>query len=88
MYSGDFRTGRTLFTKGVLMAAEMDERIRERTGGKKRLRDSLRAMVKWGQQSGRAFQIDELPALISRPVGVDEREIREILKRWLTAGKK
>ena len=88
MYSGDFRTGRTLFTKGVLMAAEMDERIRERTGGKKRLRDSLRAMVKWGQQSRRAFQIDELPALISRPVGVGEREIGEILERWLTAGKK
>jgi len=84
MYSADFRTGRTLFCKGALMAAEMDQKIREQTHGKKRLRDSLRAMVKWGEQSHRAFQVDELPALIAKPVGVNERDIKEIMNRWLT----
>jgi predicted metalloprotease with PDZ domain len=84
LYSGDFRTGRTLFSKGALMAEEMDEKIRERTKGKKRLRDSMRALVKWGQQSGRAFRIDELPGLIAKPVGVNEREIAEIMNRWLS----
>jgi hypothetical protein len=83
MYSGDFRIGRTLFAKGALMAAEMDQRIRRRTNGRKRLRDSLRALVKWGEQSRRAFRSNELPALIARPVGVNERDIREILERWL-----
>jgi len=87
MYGGDFRIGRTLFSKGALMAAEIDQRIRERTNGKKRLRDSLRALVKWGEQSGRAFRTEELPALIARPVRVDEREIGEVLERWL-AGEK
>jgi predicted metalloprotease with PDZ domain len=84
MYSADFRTGRTLFCKGGLMAAEMDQKIRELTKGKKRLRDSLRTLVKWGQQSQRAFRVEELPRLLATPVGVDEREIAEILNRWLT----
>ena len=87
LYSGDFRTGRTLFSKGCLMAAEMDQKIRERTNGQKRLRDSLRALVKWGQQSRRAFRTDELPGLIARPVGVNESEIKAIMDKWLAAGK-
>jgi predicted metalloprotease with PDZ domain len=87
MYSDDFRVGRTLFTKGALMAAEIDQKIRERTKGKKRLRDSLRAMVKWGQQSHRPFRTDELPGLIAAPVGISESEIKAIMNQWLAAGK-
>lgn len=83
MYSADFRTGRTLFCKGALMAAELDERIREQSNGNKRLRVSLQALVRWGQQSHRAFRIEELPALIAKPVGVPERGIKEIFDRWL-----
>jgi predicted metalloprotease with PDZ domain len=86
LYSEDFRTGRTLFSKGALMAAEIDQKIRERSKGKYRLRDSLRALVKWGQTSGRAFQMEELPGLLAKPVEVDEREIRGIMQRWI-AGK-
>ena len=40
-----------------LMAVEMDQKIREHTHGKKRLRDSLRAMVKWGEQSHGHFRL-------------------------------
>jgi predicted metalloprotease with PDZ domain len=86
VYSEDFRTGRTLFSKGTLMAAELDQKIRERTKGKKRLRDSLRSLVKWGERSGRAFRTEELPGLIAKSVGVNEHEIAEIVQRWL-AGK-
>ena len=45
MYSEDFRTGRTLFSEGALMADEIDVLIRQRTVGKKRLRDSFHAMI-------------------------------------------
>jgi predicted metalloprotease with PDZ domain len=83
VYGSDFRTGRTLFIRGAFMAAEMDERIRKLTNGKKRLRDSLRSLVKWGEKSGRAFRTEELPGLIARPVGVSEREVRVIMERWL-----
>lgn len=85
MYGSDFRVGQTLFSKGALMAAEMDDLIQRRTGGRKRLRDSLRDLVKWGEKSGRAFEIAEFPELIAKPVGVSAREIREILNRWLEA---
>ena len=69
------------------MAAEMDDTIRQRTNGAKRLRDSLRALVKWGQQAGRPFRIEELPGLIAGPVGVPTADIKAILDRWLAAPK-
>jgi len=83
MYSEDFRTGRTLFSKGALMAEEIDVLIRQKTGGKKRLRDSIHAMMSWAEKSGRAFRLEELPGLIGKPVGVDEKEIKAIMDRWL-----
>lgn len=84
LYSEDFRTGRTLFSKGALMAADMDRLIRERSRGRKRLRDSLRALVSWGERSGRAFRTEELPGLLAKPVGVSEVSIRLIMNRWLS----
>jgi predicted metalloprotease with PDZ domain len=83
MYSDDFRVGQTLFSKGALMAAAMDESIRKQTHGRKRLRDSLRALMAWSERSGRAFRVAELPGLIARPVGVKEQSIRMILNEWL-----
>lgn len=86
MYSEDFRTGRTLFSKGALMADEMDRLIRERTNGKKRLRDSLRAMVRWGVENKRPFTLEELPGLIAKPVGLNENDIRAVMEKWLARG--
>ncbi|HJX89996.1 MAG TPA: hypothetical protein VJ372_05830 [Pyrinomonadaceae bacterium] len=83
MYSEDFRIGQTLFCKGALMAAAMDDSIRKQTQGRNRLRDSLRALVSWSEHSGRAFRIAELPGLIARPVGVNEQSIRTIMNEWL-----
>jgi hypothetical protein len=51
MYSEDFRTGRTLFSKGALMAEEIDVLIRQKTGGKKQLRNSFHAMMSWTEKS-------------------------------------
>ena len=79
-YSSDFRTGRTSFARGGLMAAEMDERIAARTGGAKGLRDALRGLMTWSRGSGRGFRIDELPAIFAEATGVDTRDI---LDRWL-----
>jgi predicted metalloprotease with PDZ domain len=79
-YSEDFRTGRTAFSRGGLMAAEMDERIRSASGGQKRLRDALRFLVKWSQREKRGFRVDELPAIFSEATGV---ETRDILEKWL-----
>jgi predicted metalloprotease with PDZ domain len=79
-YSEDFRTGRNVFSRGGLMAAEMDDHIRQKSGGEKSLRDALRHLVAWSERSRRPFRIEELPVLFSMGTGVDTREI---LNRWL-----
>jgi predicted metalloprotease with PDZ domain len=79
-YSEDFRTGRNLFSRGALMAAEMDEHIRESSRGKKSFRDAMRYLMTWSQRTGRAFKIEELPLIMREGTGVDTRKI---LERWL-----
>jgi predicted metalloprotease with PDZ domain len=79
-YSEDFRIGRSTFSRGGMMAAEMDERIRKASAGQKRLRDALRYLVARSARTGRAFRIEELPAVFLQATGVDTRSI---LERWL-----
>lgn len=84
VYSEDFRTGRTVFSRGGLMAYEMDEKMRSATGGGKRLRDALRGLVAWSARERRPFSIDELPAIFKDATGVDTREIMDL---WLAGMK-
>jgi predicted metalloprotease with PDZ domain len=79
-YSEDFRTGKTLFARGALLAAELDERIRSASGGRKRFRDAARYLVEWSARSQRGFRVDELPDLFREATGI---ETREIWKRYL-----
>jgi predicted metalloprotease with PDZ domain len=80
LYSADFRTGRTVFSRGGLMAREMDETIRVSTKGTKRLRDGLRGLVAWSAREKRPFRIDELPGILKASTGVDTQGVME---RWL-----
>jgi predicted metalloprotease with PDZ domain len=80
LYGEDFRVGRNLFSRGALMAAEMDDRIRARTQQKKSLRDALRYLLDWSEKNRRAFRVEELPAIFRDGTGVDTRDI---LNRWL-----
>jgi predicted metalloprotease with PDZ domain len=79
-YSEDFRTGRTVFSRGGLMAAAIDDRIRQESGGARRLRDALRHLVAWSRKHERAFAIEELPGIFEEATGVDTGEI---FKEWL-----
>ncbi len=79
-YAQDFRIGKLTFSRGGLMAAEMDDRIRKETRGEKSLRDALRYLVAWTARSHRAFRIDELPVRFREATGV---ETRDILEKWL-----
>jgi predicted metalloprotease with PDZ domain len=81
-YSEDFRTGAGSFARGGLMAAEMDDAIGAKTGGRKSLRDALRALVAWSERERRAFRLEELPGLLRQGTGVD---VRETYERWLAA---
>jgi len=80
LYEDDFRTGMNIFSRGSLMAAEMDDRIRLQTQGKQSLRDAMRAIVLRTQQEQRPFKIDELAPIFKQATGVD---VNDILQRWL-----
>jgi predicted metalloprotease with PDZ domain len=80
LYSDDFRVGMNLFSRGALMAAEMDDFIRTQTQGKKSLRDALRYLLEWSERNHRAFHTEELPAIFRDGTGVDTKII---LDRWL-----
>jgi predicted metalloprotease with PDZ domain len=79
-YSEDFRVGRTLFSRGALMAAEMDELIRRQTNGSRSLRDALRHLIAWSAREKRAWRIEELPAIFRQATGVDTKPV---LDKWL-----
>jgi predicted metalloprotease with PDZ domain len=80
LYSDDFRVGMNLFSRGALMAAEMDDFIRAQTQGKKSLRDALRYLLDWSERNRRAFRTEELPAIFRDATGV---ETKNILDRWM-----
>jgi len=75
LYSADFRTGMNLFSRGALMAAEMDDAIRSQTRNEKSLRDGLRHLVDWSAQKHRAFRVEELPQIFREATGVDTTAI-------------
>jgi predicted metalloprotease with PDZ domain len=80
LYADDFRIGMNLFSRGALMAAEMDDAIRAQTSGQKSLRDALTYLMAWTKQNRRAFRTDELPEIFRRATGVDTTSI---LKSWM-----
>jgi predicted metalloprotease with PDZ domain len=79
-YSEDFRTGRLVFSRGGLMAAEIDDHIRKESRDTRRLRDALRHLVAWSRKNDRPFAIEELPGIFEEATGIDTRAIFE---RWL-----
>lgn len=77
LYAEDFRTGMNLFSRGALMAAEMDDAIRAQSNGGKSLRDALRHLVEWSALNHRAFRVEELPDIFREATGVDVKSILE-----------
>ena len=79
-YAEDFRTGRLVFSRGGMMAAAIDDRIRAETKGAKSLRDALIFLIDWSARERRGFAIGELAGLIRQATGVD---VSQTIDRWL-----
>jgi predicted metalloprotease with PDZ domain len=75
LYSSDFRIGMNLFSRGALMAAEMDDAIRAQTNDRKSLRDALRYLIDWTAENHRAFRVEELPQIFREATSVDTSAI-------------
>ena len=66
-----------LFSRGALMAAEMDDAIRVQSNGEKSLRDALRHLLEWSALNRRAFHIEELSEIFREATGVNVKAILE-----------
>ena len=70
-YSSDFRTGQLVFSRGGLLAAAIDDRIKAETRGARSLRDVLTAMLRDFGPAGRGFAVEQFPAIVHAATGVD-----------------
>jgi len=81
-YGVDFRIGRSVYSRGALMALEMDAYLLKETGSKKSMKDVLRYLYQWSKQNQRPFTLEEFPQLISKATGTD---LSEIYQKWQKA---
>lgn len=79
MYSGDFRLGRGIYSRGALMAFEMDDYLKAKTNQQKSMKDVFRYLYQWSKKNKRPFTLEEFPALISQACDID---LVPIYKKW------
>ncbi len=79
MYGIDFRLGQAVYSRGAMMAIEMNDYIKEKTGGKKSMKDVFRYLYQWAKENKRPFTMEEFPSLVNKATGID---IVDIYKKW------
>jgi predicted metalloprotease with PDZ domain len=79
LYGSDFRIGRSVFSRGALMAIEMNNYLKEQTKGKKSMKNVLSYLYNWSKENKQAFTMEEFPILINKACGID---LSEIYKKW------
>lgn len=78
-YSGDFNIGKNLYSRGALMAMEMDNEIKKNTNNEKSFRDALLGLLNWTKENNRGFEYDEIEPILSQSSEVD---LSEIWLKW------
>ena len=77
-YSEDFRTGRSVFARGGLMAYEIDEAIRAASNGRTTLRKVLRRILQEGAAG--PLDLERIPAWCREETGVD---VDAVFRSWM-----
>ncbi len=81
-YSSDFRIGKNLFSRGALMAYDLDEYIQKQTNGNKSFKDAILGLLNWSRANQRAFKYNEIEPIMSKATGVD---LKPIWNKWQNA---
>ncbi|WP_153231825.1 M61 family metallopeptidase [Algoriphagus machipongonensis] len=81
-YASDFRIGKNLFSRGALMAYDLDEYIQKQTNGSKSFRDAILGLLNWSEDNQRAFKYNEIEPIMSKATGVD---LSPIWNKWQNA---
>jgi len=79
MYGSDFRLGRAVYSRGALMAIEMNEYLKEKSGGTRSMKDVFRYLYNWSKENKRPFTMEEFPLLINKACNID---LSAIYKKW------
>lgn len=83
-YASDFRIGKNLFSRGALMAYDLDAYIQKQTNGEKSFKDAMLGLLHWSNENQRAFKYNEIEPIMSRATGVD---LSTIWNTWQKAPK-
>jgi len=83
-YASDFRIGKNLFSRGALMAYDLDEYIQKQTNGKQSFKDAILGLLNWSKNNQRAFKYNEIEPIMSKATGVD---LSAIWNKWQNAPK-
>lgn len=78
-YSMDFRIGQNLFSRGALLAHDIDILILKETNGQKSFKDAILGLLKWTEINKRAYKYNEITSIISKYVDVD---VSKIWEKW------
>lgn len=78
-YAEDFRLGTAVFSRGALMAAEINDYLLGHTGGRVSMRTVYRNLYEWAERNRRPFTMDEFPKLLKEATGLD---VSEIYRKW------
>ncbi|MCB0373069.1 MAG: hypothetical protein KDD31_08680 [Muricauda sp.] len=70
-YAADFRIGKNLFSRGALLAHDLDMEIQKETNGQKSIKDALLGLLQWTETNQRAFEYEEIEPIMSKATGVD-----------------
>ncbi len=79
MYGTDFRIGTSLYSRGALMALEMNEYLLQQSSGKKSMKNVFRYLYQWSKQNQRPFTLQELPQLLNQSCNID---LSKIYAKW------
>jgi predicted metalloprotease with PDZ domain len=83
-YASDFRIGKNLFSRGALMAYDLDSYIQKQTNGEKSFKDAMLGLLNWSNKNQRAFTYNEIEPIMSQATGVD---LSAIWNTWQKAPK-
>lgn len=78
-YSLDFRIGKNLFSRGALLAHDLDIFIQKETEGKKSFKDAILGLLKWTENNKRAFKYNEIELIMSEATGID---LSNVWSKW------
>ncbi|NVK85965.1 MAG: hypothetical protein HWE21_16680 [Cytophagia bacterium] len=81
-YASDFRIGKNLFSRGALMAYDLDGYIQKQTNGKKSFKEAILGLLNWSKENQRAFKYNEIEPIMSEATGVD---LSSVWNKWQNA---